>query len=219
VSVLAILPIKSFELAKRRLAPELTAGPRRALAEAMFADVLTALRRAGAVDAMLVVSSDNGAQRIAGGHGADVIEDNGAGHSEAASLGVAYALERGIERALLVPGDCPLVDPRELDALLARPADGRCATIVPDRHGTGTNALLLTPPDALTPSFGPGSRDRHAQLATEQGATPDVVDVPSLALDIDTPEDLQALQETLAATRGGAAHTRGMLNQLMRSRA
>ena len=89
--------------------------------------------------------------------------------------------------------------------------------IVPDRHGEGTNALLLTPPDAMTPSFGEGSRKRHTELATAQGATPEVVEVASLALDIDTPEDLEELTEMLATTRGRAAHTRGMLSQLMRS--
>jgi 2-phospho-L-lactate/phosphoenolpyruvate guanylyltransferase len=220
MSVLAILPIKSFDDSKQRLAPELTAGPRRALAEAMFSDVLTALRRATSVDGILVVSSDHGAQRIAGGHGANVVEDSALGHSEAATIGVELAIEQGFDRALLVPGDCPLLDPGELDRLIAHPvAPGRSVVIVPDRHGTGTNALLLTPPDAMTPSFGPGSCARHQELARAQGATPEVVALTTLALDVDTPEDLAALQATLAATRGGAAHTRGMLSQLMRSRA
>jgi 2-phospho-L-lactate/phosphoenolpyruvate guanylyltransferase len=219
MSLLAILPIKSFDESKARLAPELTAGPRRALAEAMFSDVLTALRRATLIDEILVVSSDHGAQRIAGGHGAKVMEDTGAGHSEAAALAIAQAIEDGIERVLLVPGDCPILDPTELDALINHAARAPSALIVPDRHGTGTNALLLTPPGSLTPSFGPGSCARHFELAQAQGAAPDVISVPSLALDVDTPEDLAHLQATLAATRGGAAHTRGMLNQLMRSRA
>jgi 2-phospho-L-lactate guanylyltransferase len=215
---LAILPIKSFDESKQRLAPELTAGPRRALAEAMFSDVLVALRRAVSVEGVVVVSSDHGAQRIAGGHGATVLEDEAVGHSEAAALGIAHALEAGAERVLLVPGDCPLLNPAQLDELVAYQVGTRSALIVPDRHGTGTNALLLTPPDALTPSFGPGSCARHFELAGAQGTTPEVVAVQSLALDVDTPEDLAALQETLASTRGGAAHTRGMLNQLMRSR-
>jgi 2-phospho-L-lactate guanylyltransferase len=219
MSVLAILPIKRLDESKQRLAPELTAGPRRALAEAMFADVLTALRRSSAIDRILVISSDHSAQRIAAGRGAVVLEDAGVGHNEAATLGIADALEQGRERVLLVPGDCPLLDPAELDALVAHPAGAPSVLIVPDRHGTGTNALLLTPPDAITPAFGPGSCARHQQLAEAQGAAPDLVSVPSLALDVDTPEDLAALQATLASTRGGAAHTRGMLNQLMRSRA
>lgn len=216
---LAVLPIKSFTDAKQRLSDELAAGPRRVLAEAMFSDVVTALRRSQAVDAMLIVSSDPTAQRIAGGHGADVVEDRGEGHSPAAMLGVTYAVERGANRVLLVPGDCPLLDPRELDELIARVTGERSALIVPDRHGTGTNALLLSPPTSLTPSFGPGSRERHQQLAAEQGTPAEVVEVPTLALDVDTAEDLTVLRQTLQDTRGGAAHTRGMLNQLMRSRA
>ena len=217
--VLAILPVKSFDQSKQRLAAELTAGPRRAIAEAMFSDVLTALRRSASVDEILVVSSDNGAQQIGGGHGATVLEDAGEGHNEAATLGIRHAIEVGADRVLCVPGDCPLLDPAELDALIARPFGPPSALIIPDRHGTGTNALLLSPPDALTPSFGPDSCARHQRLAIEQGATPEVIQVATLALDVDTPDDLTALQETLATSHGGAAHTRGMLSQLLRSRA
>jgi 2-phospho-L-lactate guanylyltransferase len=77
---------------------------------------------------------------------------------------------------------------------------------------------LLTPPDALTPAFGPGSRDRHVANARAEGGHPRVVEVPTLALDVDTPDDLRELERVLSSTRGGAAHTRGMLSQLMRSR-
>jgi 2-phospho-L-lactate guanylyltransferase len=76
----------------------------------------------------------------------------------------------------------------------------------------------MRPPDALTPSFGPGSAARHLSEAARAGTEAELVEVPSLALDIDTPEDLAALEATLASTRGGAAHTRGMLRQIMRSR-
>jgi 2-phospho-L-lactate guanylyltransferase len=215
---LAILPVKSFAEAKQRLSPGLALGARRALAEAMFSDVLVALRRAHSVDEILVVSADHGAQQVAGGHGASVLDDQEQGHNAAAALGIRSALESGFDRALLVPGDCPLLDPAQLDALIGRPAGPRSAVIVPDRHGTGTNALLLTPPDALEPAFGPDSCPRHALGAQSSGTAHEVVEVPSLALDIDTPDDLAALQAALTAAHGGAAHTRGMLSQLMRSR-
>lgn len=218
MSTRAVLPIKSFTAAKQRLAVQLNAGPRRALAEAMFSDVLTALRRTRAIDDIVVVSSDSSAQQIAGGHGAFVLEDEGRGHSEAALIAIDDATRAGIARVLLVPGDCPLLDPRELQALLARPEGERRAVVVPDRHGTGTNALLLSPPGALRPAFGEGSRERHVGLARQAGITCEVAEVPTLALDVDTPEDLEALQVRLAAVHGGAAHTRGMLNQLARSR-
>jgi 2-phospho-L-lactate guanylyltransferase len=128
-------------------------------------------------------------------------------------------LEDGFERALLVPGDCPLLAPDDLDALLTHPAAERSVLIVPDRHGTGTNALLLAPPDVLGPSFGPDSRRRHLADAGAAGVPAEVVELDSLALDVDTPEDLEELRRTLARTHGGAAHTRGMLNQLMRAQA
>jgi 2-phospho-L-lactate/phosphoenolpyruvate guanylyltransferase len=217
MATLAVLPIKSFDHAKQRLEPGLEPGPRRALAEAMFSDVLIALRRATAVDSVLVVTSDHGAQQIAAGHGTIVLDDLDDGHNGAAARGIQQALESNMERVLLVPGDCPMLNPRELDALIARPAAARSALIVPDRHGTGTNALLLTPPDSLTPSFGPGSCERHVADARLAGTISEVVEVPSLTLDIDTPEDLTALRAALASTHGGAAHTRGMLNQLLRS--
>jgi 2-phospho-L-lactate guanylyltransferase len=218
MSTRAVLPIKSFVEAKQRLAHELSPGPRKALAEAMFSDVLTGLRRCQAVDEIVVVSSDHGAQQIAGGHGALVLEDETPGHSEAAMVAIRDALEAGVARVLLVPGDCPLLDPKELELLLSRPESQRMAVIVPDRHGTGTNALLLSPPDILAPSFGPDSCARHTAAAEAQGVPHAVVEVPMLSLDIDTAEDLEALHVRLGQLHGGAAHTRGMLNQLTRSR-
>jgi 2-phospho-L-lactate guanylyltransferase len=217
MTTVAILPAKAFDVAKQRLSPGVQSGNRRALIESMFSDAMVALRRAKSIDEVIVVTSDRTAARIAGGNGATVIDDTANSHSEAAELGIAHALEIGATRALLVPGDCPAIDPAEIDALLAQPVVAPSAIIVPDRHGDGTNALLLTPPDAITPSFGEGSRQRHVDLAVAQGATPEVFEVSSLALDIDTPEDLQELIARFASARGGAAHTRGMLNQLTRS--
>ena len=218
-TVAAVLPAKQFETSKQRLAPQVQLGNRRALVESMFSDAMLALRRVPSINQIFVVTSDPVAAQIAAGHETIVVEDTAASHSEAAQLGIARALEMGATRALLVPGDCPLLDPTELEQLIARPVPARSVLIVPDRHGEGTNALLLTPPDAMPPSFGEGSRHRHNELATEHGATPEVVHVPSLALDIDTPEDLAELLQMFASTRGRAAHTRGMLSQLTRSQA
>lgn len=218
-TVAAILPAKQFDTAKQRLTPTVQMRNRRALVEAMFSDAILALRRVPTIDHILVVTSDPVASQIAAGYETTVVEDTASSHSEAAQLGIAEALALGATRALLVPGDCPLLDPAELEQLIERPVPARSVLIVPDRHGEGTNALLLTPPGAMPPAFGEGSRRRHVELASSHGATPEVVQVPSLALDIDTPEDLDELIETIATTRGGAGHTRGMLSQLTRSQA
>lgn len=215
----AIIPVKHFQNAKQRLAAALPGGARRALAEAMFTDVLTAVRRAPSVDAVLVVGGDPDVQRLAEGYGARAVEDPAeSGQDQAVVRAVAVARELGATRVLCLPGDCPLVDPAELEQLLALPcAQERCVTVIADRHGTGTNGLLLSPPDAFEPRYGPDSFARHLRLAREAGCAVATLELPSLALDVDTPEDLAALEQRLAQRRGGAAHTRGMLSRIERS--
>ncbi len=212
---IAVLPIKRFGSAKQRLDNGLSDGTRRALAEAMVTDVLIALRRAKYVDEVLVVSGETMAVALAAGYDAAAVIDDpdDIGHSAAARRGVQAAMERGATRVLLVPGDCPALDPVELDELL-EDAEGVTApdvVVVPDRHGDGTNALLLTPPDAIQPAFGPGSRERHERLAQEAGASCSAIAVPTLGLDVDTVDDLAALRTALEDVRGGASHTRGLL--------
>jgi 2-phospho-L-lactate guanylyltransferase len=215
VRTLAILPVKSFGAAKQRLAESLGAGSRKALAQAMFSDVLSALRRVPGIDAIAVVTSDLAAESAAGGDRVRVLRDSSdAGHSAAALVGIAYALTESYERVVLVPGDTPLVQPAELAGLLDGP-DG--IVIVPDRHGTGTNALVLSPPDAIEPSFGPGSLARHVATAEAAGGTHRVEDVPGLALDVDTPADLTELAAELGLRRGHAPSTRGAFRQLERA--
>lgn len=212
----AVLPVKRFDDAKQRLDKALNAGSRRALAEAMVSDVLHALRRATQVDAVIVVTGEHAAEALARAYDADAIPDDDRGHSDAARSGVDWALENGFERVLLVPGDCPALDPKELDELLSEPVHAPDVTIVPDRHGTGTNALVLAPPDAIAPSFGPGSRERHEDAAQAAGARWRVVEARSLVLDIDTAEDLVALRAAFDGRTGGAAHTRGLLARMDR---
>jgi 2-phospho-L-lactate/phosphoenolpyruvate guanylyltransferase len=218
MSTIAVLPVKRFDDAKQRLGDALRSGTRRALAEAMLTDVLTALRRSKRVDAVVVVTSEHAAVALARAHDATTIPDpEEPGHNPAAREGVRWAIEQGARRVLLVPGDCPALDPTEVDdLLLAHPHSEARVTIVPDRHGTGTNALVLCPPDAIGPSFGPGSRERHEALARDAGAECRIAEPPSLALDIDTVEDLNVLRAALDARTGGAAHTRGLLARLGR---
>jgi 2-phospho-L-lactate guanylyltransferase len=226
---LAILPVKTFGAAKQRLAPALGSGSRRALARAMFADVLGALRRVDALDCLAVVTADPAALRrvdaldclavvtadpAARDAGVLVLPDTAeAGQSPAAAIGISHALAKGFDRVLLVPGDTPLVDPAEVESLLGAP---RRVSIVPDRHGAGTNALVLTPPDAISPSFGPGSLKRHVAAASAAGVPAAVEEVPTLMLDVDTPADLSALRAALAERPDTAPATRRALHELDR---
>ncbi len=235
----AILPVKRFARAKSRLGESVADELRLTLARAMVGDVLCALHECAAIDLTIVVSSESTVTAAAAYLGALVVQDTAEeGQSAAARLGLERALEEGAERALCIPGDCPALDPSELDALLrcdaqqaiaedahpaptgAHPAPAphpaRAETtpevvVIPDRHGTGTNGLLLSPPDAILPSFGPGSCERHRELARTAGVACRVEHPQSLLLDIDTGADLDALRERLASDTVRAPRTRAVL--------
>jgi 2-phospho-L-lactate/phosphoenolpyruvate guanylyltransferase len=263
----AILPVKRFSAAKQRLGESVAESLRAELARAMVGDVLSALRDCPAIDTTIVVTCEPGVAAAARYVGAIVVKDSAeSGQSAAVSIGLRRALEDGFERCLCIPGDCPALDPQELDALLGLPrhtdehgqvatsaaaspagddgagndlcrrGEGGAATssqsgararthaharvsrpgevvIVPDRHGTGTNGLLLTPPDAIDPSFGTDSRTRHERLARSAGVACRVERLPSLLLDVDTGDDLDALLERLVGERVRAPRTRAVLER------
>jgi 2-phospho-L-lactate guanylyltransferase len=207
LNAIAVLPVKRFSAAKQRMAAGITSGQRRDLAEAMVADVLEAIGRARAIERTIVVTGDPIAQELAADAGAEVVPDpEDGGHVEAALAGIARAEADGAERVVLLAGDCPLLDPRELDRLLTG-VPGSYVGLVPDRHGTGTNALLLSPPGAIVPAFGEGSRDRHVEAARQAGVPFGVEELPSIELDLDTPADVIALTRELEKQPGRAKRT------------
>ena len=181
----AILPVKHFAQAKQRLGASVADPLRLELARAMVGDVLAALGETTLIERTIVVTTEPSVVEVAHAQGAIVIDDTARdGQSAAVSLGIERALTEGMERALCVPGDCPTLDPNELVALLSSQASGEAeVVIVPDRHGTGTNGLLLAPPRAI------------------------------LLLDIDTGEDLAALRARLSVERLGASRTRAVLDR------
>jgi 2-phospho-L-lactate/phosphoenolpyruvate guanylyltransferase len=196
----AILPVKRFGTAKQRLAAGMGATHRAELAAAMLEDVLEAIGAARAIEHTVVVTSEPRAIELASQGGCELVADpEEGGHSGAALAGIARASKKlGAECVVLLPIDCPLLDPRELERLLTG-MPKRFVTVVPDRHGTGTNALALAPPDAIRPAFGEGSCARHVDAAREAGTPYTVEELPSLALDLDTPADIVALTRVLEA--------------------
>lgn len=215
----AILPVKRFEAAKQRLGEALGSGSRAALAAAMFSDVLAALERSQMLQAIVVVSSEREVTDIVAGRDVILIEDTTEkGQSNAARAGLARATSLGLDRAALVPSDCPLLDPAELEELFVRAAAGADVVIVPDRHGTGTNALVVDPSGPFEPQFGPGSLQRHVEQAERRGLRCSVERPASLTIDVDTGEDLIALGVALERSHGRAPRTRGVLRQIERTR-
>ncbi|HEY6550354.1 MAG TPA: 2-phospho-L-lactate guanylyltransferase [Solirubrobacterales bacterium] len=207
----AILPVKRFAAAKQRLAPGMGSTHRAELAAAMLADVLEAIGGARSIEQTIVVTSEPRAIALATAAHTELVADSDeGGHSGAALAGIACAQQLGAGRVVLLPIDCPLLASRELDRLLTGMPE-RYVAIVPDRHGTGTNALALAPPDAIEPSFGEGSCARHVAAAREAGIPFGVEELPSLALDLDTPADVVALIMALERDRGRARRTAKVL--------
>jgi 2-phospho-L-lactate/phosphoenolpyruvate guanylyltransferase len=203
----AVLPVKRFAAAKQRLAPGMGSTHRAELAAAMLEDVLEAIGAARSVERVVAVTSEPRAIELATASGAEVLPDpEEGGHSGAALAGISRALELGAGCVVLLPIDCPLLATRELERLLTGMPE-RYVAIVPDRHGTGTNALALAPPDAIEPSFGEGSCARHVAAAREAGVPFGVEELPSLALDLDTPADVVALTMALEREGGRAKRT------------
>jgi 2-phospho-L-lactate/phosphoenolpyruvate guanylyltransferase len=203
----AVLPVKRFGAAKQRLATGIDGERRGELVAAMLRDVLEAVADARSIERTIVVTSEPRAEGPARASGAEIVPDpDEGGHSEAALAGIARAGELGAGCVVLLPGDCPLLASRDLERLLTGIPRSYVA-VVPDRHGTGTNALALAPPDAIRPAFGEGSCGRHVAAAREAGVPFSVERLPSLALDLDTPADVVALTRELELGRGRARHT------------
>jgi 2-phospho-L-lactate/phosphoenolpyruvate guanylyltransferase len=215
----AILPVKRFDEAKQRLGESLGSGSRAALAAAMFADVLSALERSRMLQGIVVVSGEREVAEIVAGRDVVLIDDTTEkGQSSAARTGMARAAALGFDRAALVPSDCPLLEPAELEELFVRAAAGADVVIVPDRHDTGTNALVLDPSGPFEPQFGPGSRQRHVDQAEQRRLRVAIERPASLTIDVDTGDDLVALGVALEQSHGRAPRTRGALRQIERTR-
>jgi 2-phospho-L-lactate guanylyltransferase len=168
--------------------------------------------------AIVVVSGEPEVADIVAGRDVILIDDTTEkGQSSAARAGLARATALGLDRAALVPSDCPLLDPAELEELLVRAAGGADVVVVPDRHGTGTNALVVDPSGRFEPQFGPGSCQRHVDQAESRGLRCSIERPPSLTIDVDTGEDLIALSIALERSHGRAPRTRGVLRQIERT--
>jgi 2-phospho-L-lactate guanylyltransferase len=209
----AIVPVKGLSAANGRLNGLLSEDERTRLAEALFLDLIVKLPRSRCIDDVLVVTADGWIARHAGWFGHKVlVQEHDEGHAEAAAAGARAAMADGARRVAMLPVDCPMLDTEELDAHLGR--SPRTALIVPDRHGTGTNALMLNPPDLFLPAFGPDSCARHVTRARATGQSFALEELDSLAIDLDTPEDFTLLRDQLLLEPQPAPRTAKVLWQL-----
>lgn len=193
--VVAIVPVKGLPDSKSRLGAAVHDSARARLVVATLRLVLAALQ-APAIVARMVVSPDRDileAARSAGAVGLPQVGGKLDPLNGALEQARDFALRRRPRAVLVVLGDLPLLTQADIEGMLELAREEPVAVIAPDRHGTGTNALLLRPPDALLFSFGAASCQRHLTAARQRDLVATRYYSPGLAFDLDTPADLNEL--------------------------
>jgi 2-phospho-L-lactate/phosphoenolpyruvate guanylyltransferase len=189
-----LLPVKDLKNAKQRLAGVLTQDERLGLAQAMLADTVRAVHGAQRADKVFVVTNYEPAIEIAAKYGWEILREERQ-ISESASVDFASCLcaERGVTGLLRLPFDLPLIQPSDIDELLAAQCPAPAVVMVPSRDGTGTNAILRTPPTLFPSHFGPNSFAKHRSEAERAGAGIVIKRNARLEMDVDDEADLRAL--------------------------
>jgi len=195
VRLAVAIPMKPLVLAKARLRPGLGDAARQNLAVDMLRHVLAVVTASRVAEARGVVSADPAALALAAEFGFDVIEEpSPQGYNAAAARASAWAQARRCDALLILPSDLPLLTPEDVRKLASLAKTHRPVVVIaPDTKKEGTNALLLRPPDIITPNFGPSSFRKHQQLTHSAGVDLIVHHSKTIAQDIDWIEDLQRL--------------------------
>ncbi|HAV75930.1 MAG TPA: 2-phospho-L-lactate guanylyltransferase [Anaerolineae bacterium] len=192
----AIVPVKPLRRGKSRLAGSLSEEERAELNQSLLQHTLKTLTRLKDVEQVLVVSRDPQALTIARQHGArTVLEDGQPQLNTALTRATVVAKVYATRGVLILPADLPLISEEDVLTLIERAVDPPVIVIAPDRHGKGTNALLISPAGLIEYDFGDNSFEKHCELAKEAGARLEIVDLPTLGLDLDVPEDLEIIKE------------------------
>src|SRR6266436_1401166 len=201
-----LLPIKDLRQAKQRLSPFLNPEERFALAQVMLADTIRAVRGVRMADKIFVVTNYAPAMQAAQENGWELLrEDRQISESFSVDYASIQCAKRGVTALLRLPLDVPLVQSSDIDELLASECAAPALVIVPSRDGTGTNAILRTPPTLFPSHFGSGSFAKHCTEAQRAGAHIVVRRNARLEMDVDDETDLRALaQQDLSGTETGA---------------
>jgi len=192
----AIVPVKPLRRGKSRLAGILSEDERTTLNQDLLERTLKTLAGLKELDQVLVVSRDQHALNIARNHGARTVQEDGQPHlNTALKRATIVAQVHATQGVLILPADLPLLTQDDVIAVIDRAIKPPVVVIAPDRHGKGTNALLMVPAGLIEYDFGENSFERHCERALKAGARLEVVELPSLGLDLDLPEDLELVKK------------------------
>jgi 2-phospho-L-lactate guanylyltransferase len=199
----AIVPVKPLRRGKSRLASALSEDQRARLNRDLLERTLKTLAGLDEVDQVLVVSRDPQALTIARNQGARTVREDGQPHLNTALARASVVAQLHASQGILVlPADLPLLAREDVLALIDRAIKPPVVVLAPDRHRRGTNAMLMLPADLIEYDFGEDSFQRHCERARKAGARLEIIDLPSLGLDLDLPEDLELVRQIEAVKKG-----------------
>ena len=199
LSLWAIVPVKALQESKSRLRDVLTPEQRVDLSREMLINTLRVLAEVPEIKRTLVVSTDPTVLALAQDNGAEALEESGSPSLNKALIqSTAIASERQAQLVLVLPADLPLIRAEDVLALIEAAPTHPVVVISPDRRRRGTNALLVAPPGTIEYKFGPDSFERHVRSAKASGARVEIIELPTLGLDLDAPEDLEIYQDRIA---------------------
>lgn len=197
----AIVPVKPLRWGKSRLAEILTQEERLDLNSQLLIHTIDTLRSIPEIEQILVVSRDQAALALARSNGARTVQEQGTPELNVALTRATLVAKKYATRGvLIIPCDLPLITAEDIRAMLDKVGDPPVVVVAPDRRREGTNALLVCPVGLIEYEFGPGSFQKHCQRAVEAGARLEICELPSLALDMDIPEDLRLVEQEIAGT-------------------
>lgn len=196
MTIWAIIPVKPLRRGKSRLAGALSEDERAELNQSLLQHTLKTLADIRELEQVLVVSRDPHALTIARQHGARTVREDGQSLlNTALTRATVVAKVHATRGVLILPADLPLISREDVLTLIEKAGEPPVVVIAPDRHGKGTNALLISPSGLIEYDFGENSFQRHCERAKQAGARLEIVDLPSLGLDLDLPEDLEIIRE------------------------
>lgn len=187
----AIVPVKPLRRGKSRLAPVLSEDDRAELNQRLLLRTVDLLKELPEIVDVLVVSRDSAALALARDHGARTLQEDGKPHlNEALKRATIVARSYKADSVLVLPADLPQLSVEDVEAMLEAGREPPVVVIAPDHRHEGTNALFMNPAGIIDYDFGPGSFQRHCDRAHKAGVVLKILELHSLARDVDVPEDL-----------------------------
>jgi len=195
----AVVPVSPLRKGNSRLSQVLSVDERTDLNRYLLEHTINILNNISDIEQVLVISRDSTVLSIARELDSRTVQENGSPDLNIALARATIVAKSYSARGVLVlPTDLPLITKEDINTILDKVGEPPVVVIAPDRHGDGTNALLVSPAGLINYKYGPSSFQKHCDLARDVGARLEICELPSLTLDLDDPDDLEELDKTLS---------------------